>query len=71
MVSSVNCLPYSLNRVRSSHHRRVHCKVNFRLPDYLDLASDPYDSPFEILYEIGSEEDLLCTYIDIEKLRSN
>ncbi|CAI9273852.1 unnamed protein product [Lactuca saligna] len=56
---------------RPSHHRRAHSEVNFRLPDDLDLASDPYDAPSESFEELGSEEDLFCTYMDIEKLGSN
>ncbi|KAI3704991.1 hypothetical protein L1987_75221 [Smallanthus sonchifolius] len=45
--------------------------MNFRLPDDLDLASDPYDAPSGSFEELGSEEDLFCTYMDIEKLGSN
>ncbi|KAI3809193.1 hypothetical protein L1987_25163 [Smallanthus sonchifolius] len=45
--------------------------MNFRLPDDLDLASDPYDAPYGSFEELGSEEDLFCTYMDIEKLGSN
>lgn len=56
---------------RPSHHRRAHSEVNFRLPDDLDLASDPYDAPSGSFEELGSEEDLFCTYMDIEKLGSN
>ncbi|KAL4576068.1 hypothetical protein LXL04_012156 [Taraxacum kok-saghyz] len=56
---------------RPSHHRRAHSEMNFRLPDDLDLASDPYDAPSESFEELGSEEDLFCTYMDIEKLGSN
>nr|XP_043631618.1 transcription factor RF2b [Erigeron canadensis] len=53
---------------RPSHHRRAHSEMNFRLPDDLDLASDPYDGPSGSFEELGSEEDLFCTYMDIEKL---
>ncbi|KAK9061010.1 hypothetical protein SSX86_018190 [Deinandra increscens subsp. villosa] len=57
---------------RPSHHRRAHSEMNFRLPDDLDLASDPYDAPSESFEELGSEEDqLFSTYMDIEKLGSN
>ncbi|KAI3800024.1 hypothetical protein L1987_35331 [Smallanthus sonchifolius] len=57
---------------RPSHHRRAHSEMNFRLPDDVDLASDPYDAPSESFEELGSEEDrLFCTYMDIEKLGSN
>ena len=51
------------NAFRSGHHRRAHSEVNFRLPEDLDLASDPFD-------EIGSEDDLFCSYMDMEKLGS-
>ncbi|XP_076948440.1 transcription factor RF2b-like isoform X1 [Bidens hawaiensis] len=58
---------------RPSHHRRAHSEMHFRLPDDLDLASDPYDGPSESFEELGSEEDhqLFNTYMDIEKLGSN
>ncbi|KVI10007.1 hypothetical protein Ccrd_011594 [Cynara cardunculus var. scolymus] len=41
-----------------SHNRRAHSEVNFRLPDDLDLASDPYDAPSGSFEEMSSEEDL-------------
>ncbi|KAE8717824.1 Transcription factor RF2b [Hibiscus syriacus] len=46
---------------RASSHRRAHSEVQFRIPDDLDLVSDPFEG-------IGSEEDLFCSYMDIEKL---
>ncbi|KAL1171719.1 hypothetical protein V6Z11_A05G302000 [Gossypium hirsutum] len=46
---------------RGSYHRRVHSEVQFRIPDDLDLVSDPFEG-------LGSEDDLFCTYVDIEKL---
>ncbi|GMI80278.1 basic leucine-zipper 18 [Hibiscus trionum] len=46
---------------RGSYHRRAHSEVQFRIPDDLDLVSDP----FEVM---GSEDDLFCSYMDIEKL---
>ncbi|GJY58236.1 hypothetical protein Tco_0458128, partial [Tanacetum coccineum] len=49
---------------RSSHHRRAHSDVNFRLPDNLDT----FDAPFE---DLGSEDDLFGTFIVIEKLGSS
>ncbi|KAM7491842.1 hypothetical protein LguiA_034763 [Lonicera macranthoides] len=52
-------------------HRRAHSEVNYRLPDDLDLISDPFDAPSASFEEIGSEDDLFCTYMDIEKLGSN
>nr|GMC96628.1 transcription factor RF2b [Ipomoea batatas] len=51
------------------HHRRAHSEVNFRLPEDLDLASDPFDAaPAGSFEEIGSEDDLFSTFMDIEKL---
>ncbi|XP_010253091.1 PREDICTED: transcription factor RF2b isoform X2 [Nelumbo nucifera] len=55
---------------RSSHHRRAHSEVNFRLPHDLDIVADPFDAPTASFEEIGSEDDLFCTYMDIEKLGS-
>ncbi|KAK9077977.1 hypothetical protein SSX86_002034 [Deinandra increscens subsp. villosa] len=62
---NVAAFPY-----RPSHHRRAHSEMNFRLPDDLDLASDPYDVPSGSFEELGSEEDPFSTYMDIEKLGS-
>nr|GEY97603.1 transcription factor RF2b-like [Tanacetum cinerariifolium] len=53
--------PYPL---RSSHHRREHSDVNFRLQGNLDT----FDAPFE---DLGSEDDLFGTFIDIEKFGSS
>ncbi|KAK4351239.1 hypothetical protein RND71_030552 [Anisodus tanguticus] len=53
---------------RPSHHRRAHSEVNFRLPEDLDLVSDPFDASAGSLEEIGSEDDFLSTYMDMEKL---
>ncbi|KAL3365618.1 hypothetical protein AABB24_010640 [Solanum stoloniferum] len=53
---------------RPSHHRRAHSEVNFRLPEDLDLVSDPFDAPAGSFEEIGSEDDFFSTYMDIEKL---
>ncbi|KVI04802.1 bZIP transcription factor 18-like [Cynara cardunculus var. scolymus] len=55
---------------RPSHHRRAHSEVNFRLPEDLDLVSDSFDAPSGSFEEIGSEDDLFSTYMDIEKLGS-
>lgn len=55
---------------RTAHHRRAHSEVNFRLPDDLDLGSDTFDGPSGSFDEFGSEDDLFCTYMDIEKLGS-
>ncbi|KAI3470960.1 hypothetical protein Pfo_027623 [Paulownia fortunei] len=54
--------------MRPSHHRRAHSEVNFRLPEDLDLVSDPFDAPAGSFEEMGSEDDLFSTYMDIEKL---
>lgn len=55
-----------------SHHRRAHSEVSYRFPDdMMDLsASDPMNggSSTASLEEIGSEDDLFSTYIDVEKL---
>lgn len=56
---------------RTSHHRRAHSEVNFRLPDDLDLVSDTFDAPSGSFEELGSEDDLFGTYMDMEKLGSN
>ncbi|PSS34413.1 Transcription factor RF2b like [Actinidia chinensis var. chinensis] len=59
------------NVFRSGQHRRAHSEVNFRLPEDLDLASDPFDGPSSGSFdEIGSEDDLFCTYMDMERLGS-
>ncbi|CAM8878877.1 unnamed protein product [Rhodiola kirilowii] len=52
---------------RGPHHRRAHSEVSFRIPDDLDLISDPFDAPSGSFEELGSEDDLFCTYMDIEK----
>ncbi|XVF41209.1 hypothetical protein PTKIN_Ptkin01aG0262000 [Pterospermum kingtungense] len=43
------------------YHRRAQSEVQFRIPDDLDLVSDPFEG-------LGSEDDLFCSYMDIEKL---
>ena len=50
---------------RAGHHRRAHSEVNFRIPDELDMGFDggPSAAGFD-------EDDLFCTYMDIEKLGS-
>ncbi|XP_027938632.1 transcription factor RF2b-like isoform X2 [Vigna unguiculata] len=54
------------------HHRRAHSEVSFRLPDdMMDLSpSDPFagGSSTASMDEIGSEDDLFSTYIDVDKL---
>ncbi|KAM1055542.1 hypothetical protein FF1_029073 [Malus domestica] len=55
-------------------HRRANSEVSFRLPkDMMDLpaaAGDPFNggSSTPSLEEMGSEEDLFSTYIDLDKL---
>ncbi|KDP21652.1 hypothetical protein JCGZ_03323 [Jatropha curcas] len=56
---------------RSSGHRRAHSEVHFRLQEDLDLVTDPFEGPSGSSFdELGSEDDLFCTYMDIEKLGS-
>ncbi|EOA28934.1 hypothetical protein CARUB_v10025182mg [Capsella rubella] len=50
---------------RGPYHRRAHSEVQFRLPEDLDLSE-----PFGGFDELGSEDDLFCSYMDIEKLGS-
>ncbi|KAF8009891.1 hypothetical protein BT93_J0770 [Corymbia citriodora subsp. variegata] len=48
-----------------SHHRRAHSEVNFRMPD----DADPFDNaPSGRFEDVGSEDDLLSTYMDMEKI---
>ncbi|GER44529.1 basic-leucine zipper transcription factor family protein [Striga asiatica] len=54
--------------MRPPHHRRAHSEVNFRLPEDLDLIPDPFDAPAGSFEEMGSEDDLFSTYMDMEKL---
>ncbi|XP_022944406.1 transcription factor RF2b-like [Cucurbita moschata] len=58
-----------------SHHRRAHSEVSFRLQeDMMDIsASDPFNggSSTASLEEIGSEDDLFSTYIDVKKFGGN
>ncbi|KAL6526886.1 hypothetical protein OROGR_015976 [Orobanche gracilis] len=64
----LNQAPTFSAAIRPSHHRRAHSEVNFRLPEHLDLVSDPFDAPAGSFEEMGSEDDLFCSYMDIEKL---
>ncbi|KAL6531153.1 hypothetical protein OROHE_014222 [Orobanche hederae] len=64
----LNQTPPFSTAIRPSHHRRSHSEVNFRLPEHLDLVSDPFDAPAGSFEEMGSEDDLFCSYMDIEKL---
>lgn len=56
---------------RDAHHRRAHSEVNFCLPVDLDLVSNPFDVLPGSFDELGLKDDLLCTYMDVEKLESN
>ncbi|KAH7843831.1 hypothetical protein Vadar_021207 [Vaccinium darrowii] len=37
--------PLSFGPSRAAHHHRAHSDISFRLPDDLDLVSDPFDAP--------------------------
>ncbi|XP_010525409.1 PREDICTED: transcription factor RF2b-like [Tarenaya hassleriana] len=50
---------------RGPYHRRAHSEVQFRLPEDMDLSD-----PFGGFDDLGSEDDLFCSYMDIEKLGS-
>ncbi|KAJ6809832.1 putative transcription factor RF2b [Iris pallida] len=50
---------------RGAHHRRAHSEMAFRIPDNLDPVGGPSTDEFG-----GSEEDLFCTYMDVEKIGS-
>ncbi|XP_022941860.1 bZIP transcription factor 18-like [Cucurbita moschata] len=56
--------------IRGSFHRRAHSEVHFRIPSDLDLVSDPFDGPSSGFGDLGFEDDLLCTFMDIEKIGS-
>jgi hypothetical protein len=59
------------NAMRGAHHRRARSEVAFRLPDDLDLASAGGDADASAAFdEIGSEDDLFSTFMDIEKISS-
>ena len=62
--------PNPATSFRGGHHRRAHSEVNFRIPEDLHLVSDPFDIGSASFEEMGSEDDLFCTYIDVEKLGS-
>ncbi|KAI4307544.1 hypothetical protein L6164_030720 [Bauhinia variegata] len=50
------------------HHRRAHSEVSFRLSDDIMDLSFNGGSSTASLEEIGSEDDLFSTYIDVDKL---
>ncbi|CAF1700906.1 unnamed protein product [Brassica oleracea var. botrytis] len=50
---------------RGPNHRRAHSEVQFRLPEDLDLSET-----FSGFDDLGSEDDLFCSFMDIENLGS-
>ncbi|XP_062215671.1 transcription factor RF2b-like [Phragmites australis] len=58
--------PPPLLAARGAHHRRARSEVAFRLPD--DLGGGGDGDGFD---EIGSEDDLFSTFMDIEKISSS
>ncbi|XP_022731010.1 transcription factor RF2b-like [Durio zibethinus] len=59
-----------------AHHRRAHSEMSFRLPDDMSIMMmDPMKagggSSTASLEEMGSEDDLFSTYIDVDKLASS
>ncbi|KAM5582975.1 transcription factor RF2b [Rosa sericea] len=56
----------------SINHRRAHSEVSFRLPeDLMDLSGpDPFNGAGSSTDDLGSEEDLFSTYIDLDKLQA-
>lgn len=66
---------YSAFIRNGSHHRRAHSEMSFCLPEDMTTATmmtttDPMGggSSTTSLDEIGSEDDLFSTYIDVDKL---
>lgn len=57
---------------RGPHHRRSQSEFAFRsIIDDFDLAIDPFSAaPATSFEEIGSEDDLFSTYMDMEKIGS-
>ncbi|KAG2395007.1 hypothetical protein LR48_Vigan09g136900 [Vigna angularis] len=72
--AGASAAPFAGSGESHSHHRRALSEVSYRLPDdMMDLSpSDPFNggSSTASLEEIGSEDDLFSTYIDVEKLGS-
>ncbi|OAY79957.1 Transcription factor RF2b [Ananas comosus] len=61
-LNPAHCAP-----MRGSSHRRARSELPFRIPGDLDLSSgDPMSTGS--LEEMGSEDDLFCTFMDIEKI---
>ncbi|OMO83008.1 hypothetical protein CCACVL1_11623 [Corchorus capsularis] len=76
-----SCSAFTRGGGAGAHHRRAHSEMSFRLPDdmsimMMDLSppTDPMNagggSSTASLEEIGSEDDLFSTYIDVDKLNS-
>ncbi|GKV09600.1 hypothetical protein SLEP1_g21076 [Rubroshorea leprosula] len=68
------------------HHRRAHSELSFRLPDDMSIIMMDLSSPSDqikgggggggasstaSLDEIGSEDDLFSTYIDVDKINAS
>ncbi|CAL9202368.1 unnamed protein product [Musa hybrid cultivar] len=69
MLPGVNPAPCALPR--GSHHRRARSELAFRVPDDLDVRGGGGGDPMAAagsVDEIGSEDDLFCTFMDIEKI---
>ncbi|KAM3313424.1 hypothetical protein ACQJBY_032802 [Aegilops geniculata] len=56
--------------MRGAHHRRARSEVAFRLPDDLDIGGGADGDGSAGFDEIGSEDDLFSTFMDIEKISS-
>lgn len=50
-----------------SHHRRARSEFAFRIPDDLDLVPGDYLAA-GAADEVGSEDDLFCTFMDVEPM---
>lgn len=64
--------PNSAAPFRQPHHRRSQSEFAFRsIPDDFDLSVDPFSTaPATSFEEIGSEDDLFSTYMDMDKIGS-
>ncbi|GAB4860206.1 hypothetical protein Ancab_011685 [Ancistrocladus abbreviatus] len=60
--------PIPSSSFRGPHHRRAHSEVSFRIPDDMDLSSGPFTNGGSSTEDLGSEDDLFTTYIDVDKL---
>ncbi|GMH07458.1 hypothetical protein Nepgr_009298 [Nepenthes gracilis] len=52
--------------IRGSHHRRAHSEVSFRVPNDMDLSSDPFAA--SSAEDFGAEDDLFSAYIDVDNI---